>query len=113
MNQLFLGAVVPLIVAGVVYILRGCRASVLFLILTPLAMMCSALWAVVPDLPRLVGLHGLYMRLANDPRMDVFYWHYTIDQIETDSRWWAVGIVLLAACLLAVALRELAATERK
>jgi hypothetical protein len=72
-----------------------------------------ALWAVVPDIPRLLGLHDLYLRLSFDPRMDIFFWHFTIDQLESDSSWYAVGIALMAAALMAAAVRQLFVEEHR
>jgi hypothetical protein len=111
MNQLLIGAAIPFAIAAAAYALRGGRASWRWLILTPAAMALGALWAVVPDLPRLVGWYSLYHRLAQDPRCDVFFWHYTIDRLEADSSWYAAGWVVLAAGLLAAALRELYRAE--
>ena len=112
MNQLFLGAAVPFAVALLVYCSRRGRASTALLVVTPLAMAVSTLWAVIPDIPRLAGMHDLYLRLSKDPRMDVFYWHYTIDLREGDSPWFAAGIVVLLACLLYATWREVALRER-
>jgi hypothetical protein len=110
-NQIFLGAWGPFMLAALLYLLRGCRAGLVLLIVTPLLMTAGALWAVVPDLPRLFGLQALYLRLSMDPRTDFFLWHHAIDQIETDSRWYAAGIVLMAAALLAAAVREVRRAE--
>lgn len=112
MNHVLLGASIPFLVAAVIYALRGFRAGLPSLILTPLIMAAFGLWAVAPDLPRMLGLHDLYMRLYLDPRMNIFLRHYAIDQVETDSPWYAVGIALLAAGLLAAALRELRLRDR-
>lgn len=111
MNQILLGASIPFLAGALIYLCRGMRAGLPLLITTPLAMAALALWAIAPDLPRIVGLHSLYDRLSRDPRMDIFLWHYTIDQIESDSRWYAVGIVLMAGALLAAAYRELKRRE--
>ena len=112
MNQLLLGASIPFIIAAVVYLARRCRASVRMLVLTSIFMAICALWAVVPDIPRMLGLSGLYSRLALDPRCDIFFWHYTIDLKESDSHWFAAGYVFIMACLLAAAWRELYITEK-
>ena len=121
MNHILIGAGLPLLVALVVYACRGGRASMRFLILTPLAAGFGAVWSVVPDLPRLVGLHGLYRRLDAAPWCDIFFFHYTID------RWEDAGLdpllyrllpvlnacfLLLLLMLLGLAWRELARRER-
>ena len=112
MNHVLLGASIPFAIAALIYVMRGCRAGLVMLILTPLAMALLATWAVAPDLPRVLGFHGLYMRLYLDPRMDIFFWHYSIDQVETESRGYAVGIALEALALLAAAVREHFRDER-
>lgn len=112
MNQVLIGSAIPFTVAMLAYLLRRGRAGLPFLLATPAAMLLGALWAEIPDLPRLAGHHALYSRWANDPRMDLFFWHYSIDRIETDSSWYAVGLLLMAAILLGIACRELARRER-
>jgi hypothetical protein len=113
MNQLVLGASIPLAAALLVYLLRGGRAGPAWLIATPLFAAAGALWAVVPDLPRLAGRYALYHRLARDPRMDIFFWHYTIDHLERDTVWYAPVFVVLAGVLLLIAWRELRRAESK
>lgn len=111
MNQLLLGASIPFLVAACLYAARHARASLPLLVATPCAMAALAVWAVVPDLPRLAGLHTLYLKLAADPRIDIFLWHYTIDAMEFDSPGYGVGLAALAAALLAAAWRELSLRE--
>ncbi len=112
MNQILLGATPPFLIAAVIYVARRRRASLCMLVAAPIAMLLSSVWAVVPDIPRLLGMSDLYVRLARDSRCNIFWWHYSIDNAETDSRWYAVGIVLMAAAMLYVAWRELALLER-
>lgn len=111
MNHALLGAAIPFIVAAIVYAWRRGRAGLPTLVGVPLLMAAGALWASAPDLPRVLGMHTLYLRLAADPRMNIFFWHYRIDQIETESRLYAVGIVLMAAGVLVAAWRELRRLE--
>jgi hypothetical protein len=113
MNQLLLGSAIPFAVALLIYLLRRFRAGLLTLVITPLAMMLGAVWAVVPDLPRVAGKTELYLRWSRDPRMDLFFWHYSIDLTESDSPWYAAGIAVLYALLLAAAWQQLARTERE
>jgi hypothetical protein len=107
------GAAIPFTVALVIYTTRRCRAGLLMLTITPVAMALCALWAVAPDMPRLLGMNSLYLRLSMDPRMDIFLWHYTIDQIEIESSWYAAGVALVAAGLMGAALRQLFLEERR
>jgi hypothetical protein len=113
MNQLLLGALIPYLVAAAIYLRRGGRASLRFLIVTPAAMAAGALWAVAPDIPRLLGFDGLYHRLAQDPLTDIFLFHRTIDRIECDSPLYSVGIVILMAGLAMAALREMRLLEER
>lgn len=116
MHQPLLGAAFPLALALLVYALRRGRCSLAGLIVTPLAMAFCAFWAVAPDVPRLLRIQGLYRRLAQDPRTDIFFWHYSIDRIEA-ARLDAMTPVfnacfaLLLAALLAAAWRELHRAE--
>jgi hypothetical protein len=111
MNQLVVGAAVPFLAAVLVYLARRGRAGLRMLIVTPLLMGLGALWAVVPDVPRLLGMPGLYSRLARDPRTDIFFWHYTIDRLETDSTVYNAAMALMLAALVAAAWRELRSAE--
>lgn len=76
-----------------------------------------AIWAVVPDIPRIIGLGSVYRKLAADPRTDIFFWHYTIDQIEAQTvekyipLFTALFVILIVSLLLA-AWRELNQRER-
>lgn len=113
MNQLALGAFIPFAVAAIAYALRGFRASFSLLLATPMAMALGAIWAVVPDLPRLAGRMDIYGRLASDPRTDIFFWHYTIDRIEAFSPWPNALTVFMLAGLILAAWRELRFAERE
>ena len=108
MNQIFLGAAIPFCVLAVIYGLKKGRVGFRFLLAAPLLMVAGSLWAIAPDIPRVLGvwapsMRALYNRLAMDPRMNIFFWHYTIDQIETDTLPYHIGVALLAFALLAAA----------
>ena len=111
MNHLLLGASLAFAVWLIAYMLRGFRASFGMILILPFVMALAMLWAVAPDLPRLFGFHELYMRLAIDPRCDVFLMHYTIDTIETDSVLHPIGLTALFALVLFIAWRELRLVE--
>jgi hypothetical protein len=113
MNQIVIGAVIPYVIGAIVYFARRARASMALLVATPLAMAACAIWAVVPDIPRALGMDRLYGRMANDPRCDIFFFHYTIDKIETDSILYTVAFVLMALSVFVVAWREVALRERE
>ena len=112
MNQVFLGAFIPFAVASLVYVRRRFRSSVRLLVVTPFCMILGSLFAVIPDIPRLLGDTSLYRRLASNPRSDFFLWHRSIDLVETESVWYTVGYVLLWAALMLAAWRELMFREK-
>lgn len=112
MNHLFIGAVVPLLAGALCYMVLKFRAPLWLLVLVPAAMAISMLWAVAPDLPRLFGMHDLYMKLYLDPASDLFYWHYSIDLVESDSNGWAVGLAAIVILMHAAALGELHRLEK-
>ncbi len=110
-NQILLGVSVPFVAGVVIYVLRRFRASIRMLVIVPFCMSVSALWAVAPDIPRILGYHALCAGLARDPRCDIFYWHYTIDLKEADSRWYSVGLMMILLLLIMAAWRELRIAE--
>lgn len=111
MNQIVLGAAVPFAVAIFIYLARGARVGLFFLVATPLTMAFGAVWAVVPDIPRLLGNQKLYFQLMRDPRTDIFLFHFTIDQMENDSAWWGLGFLIMALALLAIGIQTLKRRE--
>ena len=113
MNQIVIGAAGPYVISAIIYMARKARASSLFLIMAPLSMALCAIWAVVPDIPRALRMDGLYHRLAGDPRINIFFMHYTIDQMESDSILYTVAAVLMALSVFAVAWREVWLRERE
>jgi len=113
MNQIVIGAAIPYLVGALIFFVRKARASMTLLVFAPLAMAACAIWAVAPDMPRALGMDGLYGRLANDPRTNIFFMHYTIDKLETDSILYTVAAVLMAISVFVVAWREVWLTERE
>lgn len=111
MNHIFLGSAIPFAIALVVYLLRRGRTSFTYWLLTPIAMAAGATWASLPDIPRLLRMHDLYMRMAEDQRSDIFFWHYSIDRVESDTPLYLITVAAMAACLLFGAWRELRRRE--
>jgi hypothetical protein len=111
-NHLFVGALIPFLVALGWYLRRGYRASVCLLVVAPVAMFLGATWAVLPDLPRTFGFGEFRHEIAMNPAIDIFFWHYTINQHEHPSPWFSVGMVAMVAALLAAAWRELRLLEK-
>ncbi len=112
MNHVLIGAGIPFLVCAIVYAVRRGRASFAWLIATPIAMALGAFWASIPDMPRLLHVNDLYARWYLDPRMNVFFWHYRLDYVETDTPLAIAGCVLLVVLLFVVAWRELRLRER-
>jgi hypothetical protein len=116
MHQPLFGASIPLIMFAVIALYHRGRAPLWSLVITPPAMLAGAIWAIIPDVPRLVGAHALYQKLANAPWTNIFFWHYTIDQIETTTldRWTPLFnslFTIMLLLLLAVAWHTLRCTE--
>jgi len=111
MNQVFLGAVIPYGVILLLYWRRSCRASFSMLIAAPLITVLSALWAVVPDIPRILGMPELYETLARARWTNIFYFHHAIDMVEPDVSGYLYGIAVIALSYMAAAWRELLLEE--
>jgi hypothetical protein len=112
MNHLTVGALIPFVIGCVLYVKRGFRAGAGMLTCVPLAMFLCATWAVLPDLPRTFGLAGYDPGISANPRIDVFFWHYTLNLHETDNPVFTVVFVGMALCLFAAAWRELYLGEK-
>ena len=113
MNHILLRSLIPFTCSAILYLRRGFRASTRMLVITPVAMAIVSLWAVVPDIPRVLGRYELYHQMAADPRCNVFLFHYSIDLVETCSPLYHAGLVTLAASLILVAWRELRLREAR
>ena len=113
MNQMLLGAIAPFIASVAVYVRRGCRASLCMLLVAPLATGLCAVWAVVPDIPRVTGHHDLYHHLRLAKWTDIFFMHYTVDAIEMDVAGYMYGLIAMVLAFLAAAWRELYLLERR
>lgn len=111
MNHILIGILLPYLVGIAWYVRRGGRASLRMLVALPLVMAACALWAVVPDLPRAVGWHALYRAWADDPAMNLFFFHHAIDAREADSPLHLVLFFATAGGLLGAAWRELRLRE--
>jgi len=117
MHQPLFGAIFPVIIATICFLARGRRASLTLLIMTPLAMLACAFWAVMPDLPKLIGNMDIYYRLQASPWINLFFLHGWIDAIE--GTWFDAYTPLFNALFTAitalpmlVAWHELALRER-
>ena len=116
MDHLVVGATFFLIPLAAWYVWRGRRTTPLGLAVAPMLMAAGALWAVAPDIPRVLGRYALYARIHEDPRLgvflNVFFFHHALDQTNAeDSPLYLAVFFLMALALLAAAWRELAARE--
>jgi len=111
MNQILLGASFGFLVGAILYVMRRARANWMMLVGVPILMVAGVVWAHVPDIPRLLGNYELYTKWTQDPRMDVFFWHYTIDRTEAHAAWHTIALFAMMLALLLVAWRELRLRE--
>jgi len=111
MHQFLLGASFPFVIGLIVYAARRCRAGPVWLVLVPFLSGVCGVWAIVPDIPRLLGWTSLYVRMAQDPRSDIFFWHYTIDLHERIWAEYQAGFIFMLAVFLMIAWRELSLRE--
>lgn len=112
MHQPLFGAIIPFLCALVWYLSRHQHASWRFLLLTPAAMFLGALWAVVPDMPKLLGQMDLYYQLQASPWSNLFFLHRYIDRIETQhldalAPLFLLVLIAMILSLLLAAWREL------
>ena len=116
MTHIFIGTLIPFLIAAILYVRRRGRASLPLLIWTPFCMLLGATGAILPDIPRLLGRVNLYFDLRHNPRMDIFFWHHTIDLVEGESVWYSTGmtaaVAVLLGCLVLAAWRELYLSEK-
>ena len=126
MNHLFVGASIPFLISVLIYALKKGRVSIPWLVFTPFCMFLGATWAVIPDLPRTFGsvIPGLSriidwqtldakMASANNPWIDIFFWHYTLNLHESYSPWFNIGFVAMLGFLFYAAWRELRRVESR
>ena len=113
MNHLVIGAALPFVAGLLLYVLRNRRIGIAGLVLWPLGMFIGMILAVLPDVPRVLGYSKLYSRLSQDHRCDIFFRHYSIDQVESDTSLFAIPLVFMCGFLLFVAYRELSILERE
>ena len=113
MNQILLGASFGFLLGAVLYAVRRGRANGWMLVGVPLLMAAGVVWAHIPDLPRLLGNDDLYVRWMQDPRMDIFFWHYSIDKTEAHAAWHTMALFAIMIALLTVAWRELSLREKE
>lgn len=117
MHQPLFGASIPVIIAMLIYSKNKRRASLHMLVCTPALMLVCAVWAVIPDIPRLVGFSSLYYKMQSSPWANIFFLHQWIDTIE--AAWFDACtplfntlFIIIVTLPLITAWRELALRER-
>ncbi len=115
MNHAVLGAGIPFLLGLLCYCICRARAGFGLLIGVPLSMAAGALWAILPDLPLMVGRPEWYFRIHRGPWINLFFWHGHIDRIEKQidfAPWNLIVAALMLVALLLVAWRELRCREK-
>jgi hypothetical protein len=113
MNHIVAGTLLPFIIGAAIYLIRGRRASLRLLIVTPMMMFICATWAVLPDLPRTFGFSGYDTTISMNPIINIFFFHYTINLYENDTDApYNLAFGLMLAALLYAAWRELRRCEK-
>jgi hypothetical protein len=110
-NQILLGAALPFAVVAMLYARAGFRASNRLLLRGPLWVAAGAVWAVLPDFPRLWGDQLWYNDLHHHPHCWIWFNHCRIDRVEVDTPLWTVLFMAMGAAFVLAASRELAIRE--
>ena len=107
------GMAPPFAVSAAVYLVRRGRVSARFLTAVPLWMLAGGVWAVVPDMPRLVlrlagRQYGWSAEWHRPGWPDIFFFHGTLDSTgRGGSLWGTAAILFMFVCLVVVYLREI------
>ena len=115
MNEVLVGAALPLLVCAVIYVRNGFRAGWRLLVFGPLTMLVSGVVGVIPDLPRAAGHVELYYKWHHARWCDLAWGHCWIDARPgiDDWRYWPLVGVAVGALVLGAAVRELWLRERE
>jgi hypothetical protein len=114
-NEVLVGAALPLLVCVAIYLAHRGRAGWKLLVFGPLAMLVSGVIGVIPDLPRMFGHVDLYYRWHHSSWCNLCWGHCWIDARPRLDDWpgWPVVGILTGAMVLAAAYRELVLAERE
>lgn len=116
MNHIVIGAGIPFLVGLCLYRRQGGRVGMRWLVTLPVCMALCAFWALIPDIPLLLGDVAWYVRAHRSPWIDVFFFHGSIDALEQRvdlAPWNWMLAMAMPATLLAIAWRELALREKR
>jgi hypothetical protein len=113
MIHVLVGAALPVVLFVVAWWRRGRRTSARALGWLAVGASLSGLAAILPDVPRLFHNLDLYFRMHRHPACDLAWFHCFIDRHDDfeDSRIIPVVFVLVAAAVVFLGWRELAAIE--
>jgi hypothetical protein len=111
--HLLVGAALPFLIGIVLYLCGRFRASFRMLVVIPLSIALCMTWAIAPDFTKLFGRMDLYYAVHRDPRIDIFFWHGSIDKIEKETPLCVLGFVLLFIAIIVAAWRELHLAEKE
>ena len=113
MNEVLVGAALPLVVWFGVYAARGLRAGWKTLVFGPIAMLISGAIAVIPDMPRALGDIDRYHRWHASSWCNLCWGHCWIDARPGIDDWvgWPLVAIGTGALVLGVAYRELRRAE--
>ena len=112
MNHVVIGACLPYLFALILYARNRARMSLAGLAIFPALMAAGGIWAVIPDIPRVIGWSRKYQEMADDPGSDLFFWHYSLDATEGASPIWPLIYVTMLASILIAIWREIHIRER-
>jgi hypothetical protein len=113
-NEVLVGAALPLAICLAIYVARRGRAGWKLLVLGPLAMMVSGMIGVIPDFPRLFHHTDTYFAWHRSRWCNLAWGHCWIDarpRIDDWAGWPAVAIVV-GGLVIGAAYRELWLAER-
>ncbi len=115
MNHIVIGAGIPFLIGLTIYVLCGGRAGMALLVVLPLAMALCGLWAILPDIPLLLGDVEGYVHAHRSPWINIFFWHGTIDAMEQRidlAPWNWIVMMSMPIGMLLIAWRELNIREK-
>jgi hypothetical protein len=113
-NEVLVGAALPLLVCGILYLRQGGRAGWKLLVLGPLAMLVSGVVGVIPDLPRLFHHIDTYYAWHHSKWCNLAWGHCWIDDRTSVDDWagWPAVAIAVGAMVVGAAYRELWLRER-
>lgn len=97
MNQFVIGMIPFFLIMIIRFFLKRFKLEIKELILHLSLMLLSGLWAIIPDLPRVIGMNKLYIKLSKTEWINIFWFHYSIDKAESGNFIYAYFIFIIIA----------------